>query len=415
MATPERKAVYRWLMYDWANSAFFVVVVSGFFPLFFKQYWASGLSINESSFWLGVASAASGLLVALIAPVLGAIADSGGYKHDFLKGFTLLGVTSTALLFMVGEGDWVAAAILFGVASLGAAGAIVFYDAMLIDVARPPEYDRISSLGYAWGYIGGGLLFAINVAMTLKPVWFGLGSASEAVRVSFVMVALWWTFFAYPLLAGTRHSRRAAGTVAVAVRSGWRQFIATFHHVRQFRMAFLFLLAYFFYIDGVGTVIRMAVDYGLAIGLKADALMTALLITQFVAFPAAIAWGRAGERWGAKRSVLTCIVVYIVICLWGYGMESACDFYLLAGLTGLVMGGIQALSRSFYARLIPEEQAAEFFGFYNMLGKFAAVLGPLLMGAASMMTGDARLSILAIVLLFAVGGLLLYLVNDESA
>jgi len=415
MGNRDNRAVFRWVLYDWANSAFFVVVVTGFFPVFFKQYWANSLDVHESTFWLGLTSAVAGLIVALMAPVLGAIADCGGYKHAFLRGFTLLGVTATALLYPVAQGEWHWAALLFGLASVGVTGAIVFYDAMLVDVAGPADYDRVSSLGYAWGYIGGGLLFAVNVMMTLKPAWFGLTDAAEAVRISFVMVAIWWLAFGWPLLGeGGRHVRTGF-RLSDSVRSGWKQLIETFHHIRSFRMVFLFLLAYFFYIDGVGTVIRMAVDYGLSLGFDADSLIVALLITQFVAFPAALAWGKASERLGAKTAVMVCIAGYIIACFWGYSMRSVTDFYLLAGFIGLFMGGIQALSRSLYARLIPSEQSAEFFGFFNMLGKFAAVLGPLLMGAASLVTGSARLSILAIVVLFAVGGLLLYRVNVQSS
>ncbi len=413
-AQDNRKAVFRWVLYDWANSAFFVVVISGFFPLFFKQFWASELSGNESTFWLGMTSGISGLLVALAAPVLGAIADRGGYKHLFLRGFTLLGVVATALLFFVEMGSWQTALLLFGMASLGVSGAIVFYDAMLVDVTGPDQYNRVSSLGYAWGYIGGGLLFAVNVLMTLKPAWFGLHDAGEAVRWAFVMVAIWWGVFAWPLLAEKRRSHRRALDLLGAVGSGWQQLIDTFRHIRGFRVVFLFLAAYFFYIDGVGTVIRMAVDYGLALGFESSALIIALLITQFVAFPCALLWGSLGDRWGAKRSILICIAGYVVACLMGYGMQSPTDFYLLATLVGMVMGGIQALSRSLYARLIPQAQSAEFFGFFNMLGKFAAVMGPVLMGATSLMTGSARFSILVIVLLFAVGAMLLYRVKVDK-
>jgi UMF1 family MFS transporter len=248
--------------------------------------------------------------------------------------------------------------------------------------------------------------------MTLKPEWFGLADAAEAVRYSFLMVALWWALFTVPLIRSV-HERGERESVAWGrvMLAGWHQFVGTFHHVRRLRSVFLFLAAYFLYIDGVGTIIRMAVDYGLSLGFESGVLITALLLTQFVAFPAALAWGRLGERWGAKPSVLVCIAVYICICIWGYGMQNTFDFYLLAVAIGLVMGGIQSLSRSMYARMIPVDQAAEFFGFYNMLGKFAAVLGPLMMGAASMLSGSSRVSILVIVLLFAAGGILLYRVN----
>ncbi len=416
MRYADRKTVYTWAVYDWANSAYSTTVMAGFFPIFFKQFWAADLSVNESTFWLGIANAVAGLVVALLAPVLGAVADQGGLKKRMLISFTVLGVLMTAGLFLVAHGAWVLAVMLYVFGAIGFSGSNVFYDALIVDVAEEPELDRVSALGYALGYIGGGLQFAVSVLMVLYPDWFGLAESSEAVQISFLMVALWWGLFTLPLV-GSVHERGEAERVEwrQTFVAGWQQFIETFHHVRRLRVVFLFLAAYFLYIDGVGTIIRMAVDYGLALGFESSVLIIALLLTQFVAFPAALAWGRIGEKWGAKNSILICIGVYIGICLWGYGMESTRDFYLLAGTIGLVMGGIQALSRSMYARLIPTNQAAEFFGFYNMLGKFAAVLGPLMMGAASMLSGSARISILVIVLLFAAGGMLLYRVNIENS
>jgi UMF1 family MFS transporter len=414
MKYTNRKAVLGWAMYDWANSAYATTVMAGFFPIFFKQFWASDLSVNESTFWLGVANAASGLAVALMAPVLGAIADQGNLKKRMLIAFTVLGVLMTAALFLVAHGAWMIAVMLYVFGAIGFAGSNVFYDALIVDVAEDRELDRVSALGYGLGYMGGGLLFAINVMMTLKPVWFGLNDTGEAVRYSFLMVAIWWALFTWPLIRSV-HERGERDAMAwrQTFVAGWQQFINTFHHVRRLRVVFLFLAAYFLYIDGVGTIIRMAVDYGLSLGFESNVLIVALLLTQFVAFPAALVWGRLGERWGAKRSILICIGGYVGICIWGYGMENARDFYLLAAAIGLVMGGIQALSRSVYARLIPQGQAAEFFGFYNMLGKFAAVLGPLMMGAVSVLSGSARASILVIILLFAAGGMLLYRVNIQ--
>ena len=415
MGYADRKSVYGWAMYDWANSAYSTTVMAGFFPVFFKQFWASGMSVNESTFWLGVANAAAGLLVAVMAPVLGAIADQGSLKKRMLLAFAILGVLMTAALFLVVQGAWLMAMMLYIFGAIGFSGSNVFYDALIVDVAEERSLDRVSSLGYALGYIGGGLMFAVCVVMTINPEWFGLMDKSEAVRLSFLFVALWWGAFTAPLLL-TVHERGEAERVMWrrSVSAGWRQFIGTFRHIRQLRVVFLFLAAYFLYIDGVGTIARMAVDYGLSLGFKSDVLIRALLLTQFIAFPAALAWGRIAEVWSAKNSIMVCIAVYIGICIWGAGMESSRDFYLLAVAVGLVMGGIQALSRSLYARLIPAEQSAEFFGFYNMLGKFAAVLGPLMMGAASMMYGSARLSILVIILLFAAGAALLYRVHVES-
>jgi UMF1 family MFS transporter len=414
--TMPRKPMLSWALYDWANSAYTTTVMAGFFPVFFKQYWAADLSVNESTFWLGLANAVAGLVVALMAPLLGAVADQGGLKKRFLIMFTTLGVLMTLALFLIAQGAWMMAVFIYVAGAIGFAGSNVFYDALIVDVADRNRLDRVSSLGYALGYIGGGLLFAVNVVMTLHPEWFGLHDKGEAVRWSFITVGIWWALFTVPLALWV-HERREAETVHIlqSMRAGWQQFVQTFHHVRQLKVVFLFLVAYFLYIDGVGTVARMAVDYGLSLGFAASVLMTALLLTQFVAFPAALAWGYIGERWGTKRSILVCIAIYAAACIWSVRMNEASDFYVLASVIGLVMGGVQALSRSMYARLIPADQSAEFFGFYNMLGKFAAVLGPMLMGAASMLSGSARASILAIVLLFAAGAVLLYRVPDHSA
>lgn len=415
MRDTDRKSVYGWAMYDWANSAYSTTVMAGFFPIFFKQFWASGLSVNESTFWLGVANAAAALLVAVMAPVLGAIADQGSLKKRMLLGFTILGVLMTAALFLATQGAWLMAMMLYIFGAIGFGGSNVFYDALMLDVAEKKSLDRVSSLGYALGYMGGGLMFSVCVVMTVNPEWFGLMDRSEAVRFSFLLVALWWGVFTLPLIL-TVHERGEVERVmwGRSAAAGWRQFIETFRHIRRLRVVFLFLAAYFLYIDGVGTIIRMAVDYGLSLGFEPDVLIRSLLLTQFVAFPAALVWGRIAGFWGAKNSIMVCIAVYIGICIWGAAMQTSSDFYLLAAAIGMVMGGIQALSRSLYARLIPVEQSAEFFGFYNMLGKFAAVLGPLMMGATSMLYGSVRLSILVIILLFAAGALLLYRVNVES-
>lgn len=410
------KRTTAWAMYDWANSAYATTVMAGFFPVFFKQYWAAGLSVNESTFWLGVANSVAAVLMALVAPVLGAIADQGGLKKRILLQFTTLGVATTAALFWVGHGEWEWAAAIYALSALGFSGANTFYDALLVDVAERQHLDRVSSLGYGLGYIGGGLLFAANVLMTLHPAWFGIAGKAEAVRWSFMSVAVWWALFTIPMWRYVHeHNEATRVHLLASIRGGFKQLAASFHQVRRYRMAFLFLLGYFFYIDGVGTVAHMAVDYGLSLGFHASVLMTALLLTQFVAFPAAIAMGYIGERIGTRPAILFCIGGYVLACIFGYRMRVAVDFYMLAGLIGLVMGGVQALSRSMFARLIPEGYAGEFFGFYNMLGKFAAILGPALMGVTSWLTDDVRLSILSIVPLFVIGAVLLLRVREERA
>jgi len=404
----DRRAIWSWALYDWGNSAFATTVMAGFFPLFFKQYWAADLPVTESTFWLGVTNSLSSLVIVLVAPLLGAIADGAAARKRFLLAFTTLGVAMTAALYGVPQGAWGAAAGLYLLAAIGFAAALIFYDALLLGVATPARYDSVSAFGFALGYLGGGLLFAFNVAMTLWPHLFGLASSAEAVRLSFLSVALWWGLFTLPLLRHVPEPPavgRARGLQAVA--AGWRQLRGTFDEVRRLRMVGLFLLAYWCYIDAVDTIVRMAVDYGLSIGLPASALIAALLITQFVGFPAALLFGWLGGRIGPKRGLFIGLGIYAGVVLWATRMESAAEFYTLAVIIGLVQGGVQALSRSLYARMIPVEKSAEFFGFFNMLGKFAAVVGPVLVGWTSVVTGEPRLSLLVLLLLFAAGALLL--------
>jgi UMF1 family MFS transporter len=317
---------------------------------------------------------------------------------------------------MVDKGLWFEAALLFTLGGIGFSGSIVFYDSLLVDVSRPRDYDRVSALGYGMGYLGGGLLFAFNVLMTLKPQWFGLADAAAAVRLSFVTVAIWWLLFSLPLFVNVRERvpDRRVGWVA-AVRGGFGQLAATFAEIRKLRVVLLFLVAYWLYIDGVDTIIRMAVDYGMALGFKPTSLIVALLIVQFVGFPAAIAFGWLAGVIGTQRGILLGIAVYMGVTVWGYFLESEREFYLMAITIGLVQGGVQSLSRSFYARLIPPDKSGEFFGFYNMLGKFAAIIGPLLVGWTAILSGSSRLSILAVLVLFISGGWLLWQVKLPPA
>lgn len=410
------RQVLSWALYDWANSAFATTVMAGFFPLFFKQYWAADLDAGSSTFWLGGFNAIASLVVVLLAPLLGAIADQGSARKRFLRYFALMGIVMTGGLYLVAAGAWLMALTLYAMAVIGFSSSNIFYDALLPEVARESELDLVSAIGFALGYLGGGLLFAVNVWMTLDPALFGLADTAAAVKSSFLMVAVWWAVFSVPVLLFVPEPSRPARVGWLAgVKAGVRQLRSTFSRLRLLRQTGLFLVAYWFYIDGVDTIVRMAVDYGLALGFDANGLIVALLITQFVGFPAAILFGKLGERFGPRQGIFVAIGVYLVIILWAYQMSQEWEFYLLAVGVGLVQGGIQALSRSFYVRLIPSDKPAEFFGFYNMLGKFAAVLGPLMMGMVSLMTGSPRLSILSVALLFVVGALLLKQVDEAAA
>lgn len=409
----KQPATLSWTLYDWANSAFATTVMAGFFPVFFKQYWSVGIAATESTFRLGMANSLASIVIVCMAPFLGALADQAGAKKRFLLFFAAMGIVMTGALYLVASGNWVMALILYGLGLLGFMGGNVFYDALLISVTEKKHYDRVSAYGYAFGYLGGGLLFTFNVLMTLYPEFFGLADAAQAVKLSFISVALWWGLFSIPLFLFVDEPPGPApkkGWVSASVR----QLIETFARIRNLRMTFLFLLAYWCYIDGVDTIVRMAVDFGLSIGFDANNLMVALLITQFVGFPAALGFASIAARRGAKQGIMIAIFIYLLILVWAYQMEAVWEFYMLAIAIGLVQGGIQALSRSLYACLIPHNQSAEFFGFYNTLGKFAAVLGPMMMGWVGVLTGSTRISILSVGILFIIGGILLSMVDVKA-
>ena len=409
------RRVLAWALYDWANSAYATVVIAGFFPIFFREYWAAGLEQAERTFWLGTANSASSLLIVLLAPLLGAVADRAGLRRRFLFRFALLGIIATATLWFVGAGQWGAAAAAFAIATVGFMGANVFYDALIVEVAPVGHGDRVSALGYALGYLGGGVLFAACVVLVLMPEAFGLAGKSTAVRLSFLLTAAWWAVFSIPLL---RTVRERDGAVRLPARrafaEGAAQLARTLRDVAAHRQVALFLGGYFLYIDGVDTVVRMAVDYGMSIGFGSNDLIAALLLVQFIGFPATLAFGRLARPLGARGGILLALALYAGATVWASVMTETWEFYGLAVTIGLVQGGVQALSRSFFARLVPPDCAAEFFGFYNMMGKFAAVIGPFLVGWVGWLAGDPRTGILSLLLLFGGGALLLCRVRDPG-
>ena len=403
-----RRPVIAWALCDWANSAFATTVMAGFFPVFFKQYWSAGTEAAVSTFQLGLANGVGSLVIALLAPLLGAMADRGGARVRMMAFFTLLGAVMTALLYQVGQGEWLAAGLIYLVAGIGFSGGVIFNDALLVDVSKPGEYDLVSAYGYSLGYAGGGLLLVVNAAMVASPASFGLADAAEAVRIAFPMVAAWWLLFTMPALLWVREQKPARSlALSAAAVAGFRELRATVGEVRRYRPLLWFLLAYWMYIDGVNTIIKMAVDYGLSLGFPQQSLIAALLITQFVAFPAALAFGWIGSRIGARNGIFIAIAIYSAATVAAYWMQDITHFYLLAGTIGLVQGGIQSLSRSYFAALVPPGKQGEFFGFYNMMGKFAAVLGPLMVGVTALVTDDTRNGMLSIIVLFAGGALLL--------
>lgn len=415
-ALAARRQAFAWALYDWGNSAFATTVMAGFFPLFFKLYWSAGADVAQSTFYLALANSVASFAVAVVAPVLGAHTDRSLGKKRWLAGFAAIGCIGTAGLAFVGQGEFPTASLLYVLAMLGFSGSLVFYDALLLSVASPADSDRVSSLGYGLGYLGGGVLFLLNVLMFVKPRLFGLADGPAAVRASFVTVAVWWAVFTVPLVLRVRERGSPAPRAGVsAVSRALADTVKTLRRLRSMPELTGFLVAYFLYIDGVGTIQKMAVDYGLALGLPSQSLMTALLIVQLVGFPAAILFGRLAGRIGTRRAILLGIGIYVAITLLGAAMRTARDFYVLAILVGLAQGGVQALSRSFYSRLVPPNESGEFFGFYNMLGRFSAVLGPMLMGVTGLVTGSPRLSIVSVAVLLIAGGVLLARVPEPAA
>jgi len=411
----DTKKVVSWAFYDWANSAYSTTVMAGFFPLFFEKFWSNPDDVIQSTYQLGIANSVSSIIIALVSPILGAIADRGSAKKKLLITFAFLGIVMTGGLWFVQQGEWKLAVFFYVIATIGFMAGNIFYDSLLPSVATRDKVDYVSSLGYSLGYLGGGLLFLVNVLMYLHPDWFGISDPSTAIRLSFVSVAIWWGIFTLPIMLFLPEPESENSVpLRKAVRSGLLQLKETYNHIREMKVIGTFLMAYWLYEDGVATIVRMAVKVGSSMGFAAGDLITAILMVQFIGFPAALLYNWFGTRVGVKNAVLIAIGGYGIITLLGYFMTDRAHFYLLAALIGIFQGGIQALSRSLFTRLVPPNKEAEFFGFYNMLGKFAAVIGPVLMGWITVATGNPRMGILSIVILFVLGGLLLKRVDFEE-
>ncbi len=409
-----KKKEWAWVLYDVGNSGYYTTIVAGFFPVFFKKFWSGSANIETTTFQLGLANSLAGLFSALLAPLLGSIADFAGIKRPFLAVFSGLGILACLFFFFIPQGSYVMAMAAFVLGGMAIGAAVTINDSQLIDVTEPERYHKISALGYSLGYLGGGVLFALNVAMTLKPEFFGLENATESVRYSFLTVAFWWALFSIPVLLAVP-DRPKTVAIPAAVKKGIWEIKSTIADVLKHRNLVLFLLAFSLYIDGVHTVISMAVDYGLSLGFESSDLISALLLVQFIGFPAALIFGRLGDRWGARKALNLGILAYLVITVMASLMQNKVHFFILAGCIGAVQGGIQSLSRSYFALLIPKEKSAEFFGFYNMLGKFASIIGPILMGGVAYLTGSTRLSILSLAALFIAGYYILQKVKDPAS
>ena len=409
-----KKSIYSWALYDWANSAYATTVMAGFFPLFFKSYYSAEADLTVSTAQLGFANSISSLVVVLIAPLLGAIADKASLKKRFLFIFAYLGIIMSLALSFVSQGDWQMATFIYVLANIGFMGSNTFYDGLLPSVSNEKNVDFISGLGFAFGYLGGGVLFSLNVWMLQDYSFFGFTDEAEAIKASFISVAIWWALFSLPLLFYVEETPKDKVGTKKALVDGYLRLKNTFSKIRKLRGLLLFLIAYWLYIDGVDTIIRMAVDYGMAIGFDSGDLILALLIVQFVGFPATLIFAKIAQVWDTKKMLYIAIGIYLFIVFWATRMSEGYEFYILATMIALVQGGVQALSRSYYSKMIPQTHAAEFFGFYNFLGRFAAILGPLLVAFVALTTQDSRLSIASIAIFFILGAILLYFVDEKK-
>ena len=410
-------------MYDWAMSAMQVGIMTAIFPIYYVKVAGAHLAGSAATQALASANTVALVVVALLSPLLGAAADYAAAKKRFLAGFMALGLAAIGGMFFVHTGDLTLASVLFVLAMIGATGSFVFYEALLPHIASPEEVDRVSTAGYALGYVGGGVLLAFNLAWIQKPAWFGLPAGpglSEAastlpVRLAFVSIAAWWALFSIPLFRRVPEPPRRLETDE---RRGenpvWMAFTRmgeTFRELRGFRQAFVFLLAFLIYNDGIQTIIKMATAYGTELGIGQGALIAAILLVQFVGIPFSFLFGALAGRIGAKRAVFLGLAAYTVISVLGYFMRTATHFFVLAILVGMVQGGTQALSRSLFATMTPPHKSGEFFGFFSVFEKFAGIFGPLLFWLAIELTGSSRAAILSVIAFFAIGGALLALVD----
>jgi UMF1 family MFS transporter len=422
----DRPELRAWAMYDWAASAMQTTVMVAVFPIYFVKVAGAGLVESGATQRLATVNTIALVIIAVASPVLGAISDFGGSKKRWTAAFMLLGVGAVAGMFFVGRGDLDLASVLFLLALVGVAGSFVFYEALLPHLARGRELDRVSTAGYAVGYVGGGILLALNLAWIQKPAWFGLPSGPELseaeatlpARLAFLSVAVWWLLFSIPLFLRVpeppRRLQRDESSAESSVRAAFARLGETLRELRGYRQAFLMLLAFLIYNDGIQTIIKMATAYGTEIGIGQSALISAILLVQFVGIPCSFLFGMLAGRIGAKHALFLGLLAYTAISVLGYFMKTAAHFFVLAGLVGMVQGGTQALSRSLFASMVPQHQSGEFFGFFSVFEKFAGIFGPLIFAGTIAATGSSRNAILSVIGFFVVGAILLARVDLEE-
>jgi UMF1 family MFS transporter len=409
-----KKIINAWSMYDWANSAFATTIMAAVLPIYYSAIAEPSISATQATAYWGYTNSTALLLVALLSPILGAIADFRGQKKRYLTYFALIGITATALMYFLTSGDWFFASVLFIIGNIGFAGANVFYDSLLPHIAQKDDIDQISTRGYAMGYLGGGILLAVNLAMIMyAPEHL----TALMTRLSLASVAVWWLIFTIPLWKRVPEPPRRLQEGEVGsnpIQAGFKRLLVTFKEVRKYGELFKFLLAFWLYNDGIGTIIKMATIYGNEIGIGQTDLIGALLMVQFVGIPFSFAFGWLAKKLGTKKSIYISLGVYTLISIGGYFMSSAIHFWILGFAVALVQGGSQALSRSLYGRMVPKAQSAEFFSFFSVSGKFAGIFGPLIFGLVSQLMGNSRLGIVSLVIFFIAGGLLLTRVDEEK-
>lgn len=404
-----------WMYYDWGNSAYSIIISTAVFPLYYKAAAAeAGVTAADSTAYLGYTIAIATFILAMLGPILGTIADYQDNKKKFFRFFVSLGVLATVLLAFIPSDQWLLLLILYTFTVLGSSGSNVFYDAFLVDVTSVDRMDRVSARGFSLGYIGSTIPFIISIAIIVlsqnKILPISAGTASQ---ISFIITAVWWGMFSLPILRNVEQ-QYFIGREKNPISNSFKRLARTLKEIRKYRSLFLFLLAYFFYIDGVGTIITMSTAYGTDLGISSTNLLIILFATQVVAAPFAILYGRLADRFTGKKMIYIGIIIYIIVCIYAYFLDSTMDFWILAMLVATSQGGIQALSRSYFAKLVPKENSNEFFGFYNIFGKFASIMGPLLVGATAQLTGSSSHGVFSLIILFIIGLIILTKVPDPK-
>lgn len=404
-----------WMMYDWANSAFATTMLAAVLPIFYASVAAKPLGDSVAASYWAYTQTIGMILVAIISPVLGAIADMSGRKMAFLRVFSIMGALSCVIMAFMGEGDWMLVSFLFIIGTIGFSGGNTFYDSLLPDLVSPERRDEVSAKGYMYGYIGGGILLAVNVVMLEKFSWFGIPDKVTATQLVFVTVGIWWFLFSLPLFRTVKDSKHSLGlSVPAYAKKGFGRVFRTLKQLPKYPELLKYTVSFWFFNDGITTIISMSALYGAQLGINTTSLIVALLITQFVGIPFTFLFSKFARKLGSKRSLYISLSMYILIVFLGYFMQNALHFYLLAFMVGMVQGGSQAVARSLYSQLVPKSRSSEFFGFLSLSSKVSSSIGPFVFGTVSLLTGSTRLAILSILLFFIVGIALLRIVNIEK-